>query len=225
MSPAFMWQYLSPRHWQVRFYFFLSYSISVYRLGNIEIKTCPFILFRILAVLFTVTLWVVAVATMHFAIVFKPRDILQLMIQSTGQQLTDDLEILTGRCLVFLPAVLTVIVKLASPPFARLLGRMESYPFTLRVTLYSARMFSFRIVTVLTLVTTMFHLKNNSGNKATGSNNHTDCWEDNLCLHLILIATLDFIADMLMTTVFRYVFLRTRFSECIATILILQLPF
>ena len=110
-----------------------------------------------------------------------------------------------GQCLVFLPALLTVAVKLASPLLARLIGRMESYPFTLRVTLYSARMFSFRIVTLLTLVTTMFHLQNSPGNKLVNAASQTECWEDNLCLHMVLIAILDFVADVMLTAFFRSV--------------------
>ena len=43
---------------------------------------------------------------------------------------------------------------------------MESYPPTLGVTLYSARMFGFRIVALLTLVTTMFHLQNDPAGAA-----------------------------------------------------------
>ena len=31
----------------------------------------------------------------------------------------------------------------------------------------------------------------------------SECWEDNLCLHLILIAVLDFGADLIMTLFFR----------------------
>ena len=49
---------------------------------------------------------------------------------------------------------------------SRLLCRMESYPPTLGVTLYSARMFGFRIVALLTLVTTMFHLQNDPAGAA-----------------------------------------------------------
>ena len=181
--------------------------------GNI----CLLMTGRIFGVTFTLAIWVLTVVSVHFACIFKPRNILDSLINS-GYMVSESTELALGRFLVFLPACLVVLVKLIVPPVSRLIGRIESYPLTIRVTLYSARMFSARVVAIFTLVTTSFHLQLSGKSvfsDAISSTNGTtplpapkvsqlECWEDGLCLHLVSIACLDFVADFGLILLIRF---------------------
>merc|ERR1712038_1808778 len=59
----------------------------------------------------------------------------------------------------FLPAMLVTLVKYITPPISRLLGKMENYKFTLRVSMYTGRLFLNRAAALFTLVTTLFHVR------------------------------------------------------------------
>ena len=65
---------------------------------------------RILAAFLTLLVWSVMVATVHFSVVFKPRDILAMIADTT---ITDqNMELGLGRGLAFLPAAIIVLAKL-----------------------------------------------------------------------------------------------------------------
>ena len=137
----------------------------------------------------------------------------------------------------FFPAVMVTLVKYITPPISRLIGKMENYKFTLRVSIYSARLFLNRAAALFTLVTTLYHVRitrednlSNTHNTATNNianeENHEngittrrstmtidiindakeeeECWEDKLCLQLILLVLFDFMSDAILILFIRF---------------------
>ena len=58
----------------------------------------------------TLLVWSVMVATVHFSVVFKPRDILAMVADTTITH--QNMELGLGRGLAFLPASIIVLAKL-----------------------------------------------------------------------------------------------------------------
>jgi hypothetical protein len=192
---------------------------------------------RIIGAIVTLFLVGLIVFSMHFVSMLTPKK----MVASLTEQgyinvdgipkIKEDWQIFFA----FLPAMLVTLVKYITPPISRLIGKMENYKFTLRVSMYTGRLFLNRAAALFTLVTTLFHVRitqennvppipytaNNIANNDVHRNGLSptsmmktdvfqikqdveECWEDKLCLQLLLLVLFDFMSDVVLILFIRF---------------------
>ena len=116
---------------------------------------------RLFGALITMILLGMIVFSMHFVSMLTPKKMVHSLTEQGYINIDGIPKIKTDWQIffAFLPAVLVTFVKYITPPIARLLGKMENYKFTLRVSIYTARLFLNRTAALFTLVTTLFHVR------------------------------------------------------------------
>ena len=192
---------------------------------------CLFIAARIFGAILTLILLGAIVFAIHFVSMLTPKEMVSTLMQrgyinsDARSKNKTDWQIFFA----FLPAVLVTLVKYVTPPTARLIGRVEHYRFTFRVTIYSARLFLNRAAALFTLVTTVYHIRitdeddmsnNNTANNIANDEKHQtetnkimndpsikdqeECWEDKLCLQLVFLVMFDFMSDVVLILFIRF---------------------
>jgi hypothetical protein len=155
---------------------------------------CLIVAARFLSFFLTLVIWASIVLAVHFATLLqfqqpKRRHLLAGMDASWQAPL--------GVVIYILPVASVILTKLLILPLAGLLEKWECYPFTLRVTVYSTRLFVSRAVAMLTLVTTIYHIRIS---RTAVSN----CWEDHLCTQTLALTICDLAADCLLIVFIRF---------------------
>ena len=116
---------------------------------------------RILGAIFTLALVGAIIFTVHFVSMLTPRKMVSTLTEQGYINVDGVPKIKTDwqTFFVFLPALFVTFVKYITPPISRLIGRMENYRFTLRVSMYTGRLFLNRAAALFTLVTTLYHVQ------------------------------------------------------------------
>ncbi len=143
---------------------------------------CLWVAARCLSALFTLIIWACIILSVHLATRLRLEDVEDYRQHLPWLELG----------LFLLPSVLLTLVRLAILPLAALLDKWEYYPFNTRVIVFSLRLFVSRAIGLLTFVTTLYHSP------------HSSCWEDRFCHQILTLASVDFLADVLLTLVLRF---------------------
>ena len=138
------------------------------------IAYCCFVAARMFGAVLTLIFLGIIIFSIHFVSMFTPKETVQNLMENgyikdegaVSSKVKTDWQIFFA----FLPPLLVTMVKYITPPMARIIGRMENYRFTFKVSFYSARLFLNRAAALFTLVTTVYHvriMKENISNSMT----------------------------------------------------------
>ena len=116
---------------------------------------------RLIGAALTLFLVGLIVFTLHFVSMLTPKKMVNSLTEQGYINVDGISKIKTDWQIffAFLPATLVTVVKHVTPPIARLIGKMENYKFTLRVSIYTGRLFLNRAAALFTLVTTLYHIR------------------------------------------------------------------